>query len=179
MSNTDLTTGTPQATEVAEHTKNTLASAAALQALEQQIIALQLRVATGQATVVDVAKLTELQIQKSSLQTTAPDPATTNITVPTQSSVGTTIALQDFKTKTVATPTPLQNNQGSVKHVTVPAMDLVTYINLTQNLNPWGRERQCDLDLKDLVTYINQDINAELGEWQDVSKLLTEITMSE
>ena len=54
---------------------------------------------------------------------------------------------------------------GSVNFPTIDPNDLYTYVVSTCFLNPWGRNRQCDEDIKNLNSFIQADILNELGEW--------------
>jgi len=52
---------------------------------------------------------------------------------------------------------------------------LVEYINATLHTNPWGRIRQCDIDLKNLCALISKDVNSAIGEWNDVTEVIKEM----
>jgi hypothetical protein len=59
----------------------------------------------------------------------------------------------------------VNGNNTSVQYGTPNYNDLSSYITKTTFLNPWGRNRQCDDDLKNLMAYINADMMSELGAW--------------
>lgn len=46
----------------------------------------------------------------------------------------------------------------------VKSADLMTYMTLTQHLNPYGRKRQCDTDLENLMGILNKDLLNSLGD---------------
>ena len=48
-------------------------------------------------------------------------------------------------------------------HPKIEPGDLITYMTQTQHLNPYGRNRQCDTDLADLMGLIQGDHYAEIG----------------
>ena len=170
-----LKPGSPQAAEVDAHTSAVVANGVQNQALDQQATALQVKQAAGQSTPDDDMRLEAIQAQQAQNKAAAPDPTATNIVSPDASDVGTATAKQNFAATTAATlPVPQADNVGEVRHVTVDQMDLLTYINLTQFINPWGRSRQCDEDLKNLLSFVNQDYNSEVGEWTEVGKRIAE-----
>ena len=59
----------------------------------------------------------------------------------------------------------VNGNNSSVQYGTPNYNDLPAYITKTNFLNPWGRNRQCDDDLKNLMAYINADIMSARGAW--------------
>ena len=64
---------------------------------------------------------------------------------------------------TAAIPPPPKGSYNIV-HTAVAAGDIISYIKFTQHLNPYGRKRQCDSDLENLMAVINKDINNKLAE---------------
>ncbi len=60
-------------------------------------------------------------------------------------------------------PTP-KSGTVAVTHQVVQDDDLISYMALTQHLNPYGRKRQCDSDLEDLMVVINKYINIDRGK---------------
>lgn len=50
----------------------------------------------------------------------------------------------------------------AVRNVEVKPDDIVTYMTLTQHLNPYGRKRQCDIDLENIVFGLDQVVNHEM-----------------
>ena len=70
------------------------------------------------------------------------------------------------------TPLPTPGNLTLI-HPAVDPNDLITYMSYTQHLNPYGRQRQCDIDLQNLMALVNQDANAIVGENIDLVSKLT------
>jgi len=70
------------------------------------------------------------------------------------------------------TPLPQQGNLTLI-HPAVDFNDIITYMSYTQHLNPYGRQRQCDIDLQNLMGLINQDVNAAVGDYQALISSLT------
>ena len=60
----------------------------------------------------------------------------------------------------------------SLVHPSLDPADLVSYMLYTQHLNPYGRQRQCDIDLQNAIALINGDVNASVGVYIEVGKSL-------
>ncbi len=71
------------------------------------------------------------------------------------------------------TPLPQPGNLTLI-HPAIDFNDLITYMSYTQHLNPYGRQRQCDIDLQNLMGLINQDVNAVVG---DNNALISSLTV--
>ena len=60
----------------------------------------------------------------------------------------------------------------------VKSADLMTYMTLTQHLNPYGRKRQCDTDLENLMGILNKDLLNSLGDNKSLFDALTALVKS-
>lgn len=60
----------------------------------------------------------------------------------------------------------------SMQYIKYSQLDIVEYINNTVKLNPWGRNRKCDDDLKDLLTIVAASIKEEEEALQKASSSL-------
>ena len=126
---------------------------------------LQLQAKQNQ-TDADRARILELNTQISSIS------ASINIIRAQESTVVASISGTDIVNslaknqllKNILITTPLPS-PGNLLHVQ-PAINnanLILYMTLTQHLNPYGRKRQCDTDLENLMAVINKDINNAVG----------------
>ena len=61
----------------------------------------------------------------------------------------------------------------NIVHSSVAAGDIISYIKFTQYLNPYGRRRQCDADLENLMAVIGKSADNELAEY---TKHITDLT---
>ena len=169
---TGLKPGSPQQAEVDAHTKAVAKFATEQHLLTQQICALEIKVASGQASTDEKKKLEQLKALQAANATKEPDPTNTSLTSPDGHAVVNSATIQEYTVKSIdRTPAP-EKNIGEVRFVSVDDGDLVSYINATVHLNPWGRMRQCDEDLKNLMATIGRDINNELGEWIGIGKTI-------
>ena len=60
----------------------------------------------------------------------------------------------------------------------VKSADLMTYMTLTQHLNPYGRKRQCDTDLENLMSILNKELLNSLGDSKVLSQAITSLVKS-
>lgn len=74
------------------------------------------------------------------------------------------------------------NNQSnmlpvtSIQYIKCNKLNLLEYMKMTKHLNPWEREdRPCDTDLKNLLLYIDSELNNEVEKLKDVVKSVTSI----
>ncbi|MCI4436605.1 MAG: hypothetical protein JHC33_07325 [Ignisphaera sp.] len=80
---------------------------------------------------------------------------------------------QGLATQVIATVPPPPVGAYKIIHGIVQKGDLVSYMKFTQHLNPYGRKRQCDTDLENLMAVINKDFNNQVGEYEDLVKEIT------
>jgi nicotinate-nucleotide pyrophosphorylase len=66
----------------------------------------------------------------------------------------------------------------NIVHGQVQKNDIISYMTFTQYLNPYGRKRQCDIDLENLMSVINKDCNNQIAEYQDLAKEITYVVGS-
>ena len=166
----------PQAMAIQQFQVQVTTNTAANVALEQQINALQLKVSAGSATEEEKTKLNALQAQLATSKANPPDPTKNNPTSVDGHVVVNGVTKEEYK-QTIETP--VQNNTGDVHFLELKEGDIVSYINATVFLNPWGRMRQCDDDLIDLMKHVGNDFNNELAEWIQIGKVLADVlTMS-
>ena len=201
-----MPTGSSQDAEVTAHINAAIAFSTTSVNLDQQITALQIKQASGQATSDEIDTIATLQAQQIAHLSTAPDPTATNLVSPTACdislsilqakllsdstiasntiaspvvnssdkrknkktfSLGQSATTQTTGTSTNVTTLPtlvVTGNNGTTVFPPVVFDDLPTYITRTTFLNPWGRNRQCDDDLKDLCAFIQQDYKNLAGE---------------
>lgn len=62
----------------------------------------------------------------------------------------------------------------SIVHPTISPADVISYMTLTQHLNPYGRKRQCDTDLENLMAIINIELLNAMGDNNDLNKKISE-----
>jgi hypothetical protein len=74
----------------------------------------------------------------------------------------------------ITTPLP-PPGKVMIVHATIDNANLIDYMNITQHLNPYGRKRQCDTDLENLMAIINKDMNNSIAETLSIVKKLTKI----
>ena len=67
----------------------------------------------------------------------------------------------------IAPPPPGALN---IVHSTVAANDMLSYMKFTQYLNPYGRKRQCDTDLENIMGVLSGDISNQLAEYIQLGK---------
>ena len=160
-------------------TKDEIANIDKLQAKQIDVIS-----ALPDPTATNLTSPTGVEVAKSMLQAnfvaslapvqsapikTAPNPTVTKKTIKTMKLGGT----QSAGTGTTLSQTPqpqINGNNGKTVFPTINYDDLYTYITSTGFLNPWGRNRQCDDDLKDLFAIVKLDLQNEQGEWVAIGK---------
>jgi len=64
----------------------------------------------------------------------------------------------------IATIPPPPPGAYHIVHSKVMKGDMIGYMNATQYLNPYGRKRQCDTDLENIMSVINKDMNNHVAE---------------
>lgn len=80
------------------------------------------------------------------------------------------IAKQElFKTIQSTLPPP-DKGKFNVVHGNITPGDMISYMKFTQYLNPYGRKRQCDTDLENLMAVINKSVNNSMGEYKELAK---------
>lgn len=80
---------------------------------------------------------------------------------------------KELVTQVVATVPAPPKGSYTVVHGIVQKGDLISYMKFTQHLNPYGRKRQCDTDLENLVSIINKSFNNQVGEYQEIVQEIT------
>ena len=91
--------------------------------------------------------------------------------------VARTAAKQELATQVIATVPPPPPGAYKIVHGIVQKGDIISYMKFTQHLNPYGRKRQCDTDLENLVAVINKDFNNQAGEYKEIVKEITYTVM--
>lgn len=83
-----------------------------------------------------------------------------------------------LKTILIANPSllPPTGKINIIQATTDPA-NLIDYMSQTQHLNPYGRKRQCDTDLENLMSVINKDMNNSVAETIAIVKKLAKIVL--
>jgi hypothetical protein len=74
----------------------------------------------------------------------------------------------------ITTPLP-PVGKVSIITTTIDPSNLIQYMTLTQHLNPYGRKRQCDTDLENLMSIINKDVNGSIAIHKETIKNSTKI----
>ena len=69
-----------------------------------------------------------------------------------------------IKSLIVTTPNP-KPGELAVIHPAVNSAALLDYMTFTQHLNPYGRKRQCDRDLENLLSIIANDLGEKFGDY--------------
>ncbi len=85
------------------------------------------------------------------------------------------VVKQDSAKETILKIPPPPKGSVNIVHGTVQKNDMISYMKFTQYLNPYGRKRQCDIDLENLMAIINKDCNNQLAEYTKLSKEITSI----
>jgi hypothetical protein len=83
-------------------------------------------------------------------------------------------AKQDLYKQITATLAPPPPGAITIIHGTPAPDDMISYMKFTQYLNPYGRKRQCDSDLENLMAIVNKDLNNAIGENQELVKKIAE-----
>jgi len=106
-------------------------------------------------------QLTQLSTKESALVASISETAITNA------------AVKETLLKSILISTPLPS-KGSVLivHPVLDSANLIQYLTLTQHLNPYGRKRQCDTDLENLMSVINKDVSHSVGVVVETAKSL-------
>lgn len=83
----------------------------------------------------------------------------------------------DEKAKADAAASMTPSDYGtSVEYIKYSSLNIAEYINTTISLNPWGRERQCDVDLKDLLLHIDKEMELAASTLQEASTSIGNIS---
>jgi len=85
-------------------------------------------------------------------------------------------ALEDISTsitKQIAQLPKQEPGTVTIAHPEISLKNIVAYITVTQHLNPYGRERQCDLDLIKIVGQLGLDVNSQVAEWIETGSALS------
>lgn len=93
-------------------------------------------------------------------------------TIPDTELIAKQAAKQELFVKVQASIPPPPSGSYTIAHSAIAAGDVISYLKFTQYLNPYGRKRQCDTDLENLMSVIGKDVSNGLGELQ---KLITDI----
>jgi hypothetical protein len=80
---------------------------------------------------------------------------------------------KELATQVIATVPAPPKDSYTVVHGIPQKGDIITYMKFTQHLNPYGRKRQCDTDLENLVSIINKSFNNQIGEYQEIVQEIT------
>lgn len=83
-------------------------------------------------------------------------------------------AKQDLFKQITAELAPPPPGSIAIIHGTPAPDDMISYMKFTQYLNPYGRKRQCDSDLENLMSIVNKDLNNAIGENQELVKKIAE-----
>lgn len=149
--------------------------------LDQKLLNLRRKEANGTATSEDIIFRESLEAQLSELLQNPPNPLESKVTISSSSAVladSGAVAVNSLSQQQaivdslIKIPTPEKNNVGQIRYTEIDPDNLVDYINATQHLNPWGRERQCDKDLKNLMMIINADMRNQMGKIVEIVKQL-------
>jgi hypothetical protein len=153
--------------------------------LEQKLLNLRRKEANGTATSEDIIFIKSLEAKLSELMLNPPSPLETKVTLSSSketladsgaATVNNLSQQQAMVEQLAKIPTPEKNNVGQIRYTEIDPDNLVDYINATQHLNPWGRERQCDKDLKNLMLIINGDMRHQMGKIQETVKQLDSLS---
>jgi hypothetical protein len=152
--------------------------------IEQKISAIKRKEALNTATAEDETFRKALEDQLAQLQQNPPSPiaATDKSTSSSNNKSSSAARVNNISQQDAALaylnklPAPAQNNVGQIRFTPIDPSNLLDYINATQHLNPWGRERQCDKDLKDLLLHVNADMRNQLGKIVDLKNKLSNAT---
>lgn len=139
--------------------------------IDQTIHALETRQNNGQITEDEKKKLESLRITRDNMKPTSLDTFKSTMSI---GGIGASVVQKASAALTIPPSPSLKPNTVEVKFIKIKDNDLVSFIDATVNLNPWGRMRQCDEDLKNLMGIIGKDINNEIGEWLEVTKQVSQ-----
>lgn len=110
-------------------------------------------------------KLDKLESEKSQSNLLLPSVANTT----TAEAPSLVTALDSIKTA------ELPSGTMSVQYITCDTLNLAEYMEYTQNLNPWKRDRPCDSDLRDLLLIIDNELSGEYKKLLKGIKALTKL----
>lgn len=138
----------------------------------------------SQQTDITKARISDLNKQIATIKTqmsanNVAESAAAQSSVPTDQLANATAkqALLSTILETVEKPTPgllsIIPSSAAVK----PA-DLITYMTLTQHLNPYGRKRQCDTDLENLMLILNKEMLNAIGDNNVLNGAVTSLVKS-
>ena len=81
-------------------------------------------------------------------------------------------AKEDLANKVILTVPPPPKGAYQIIHSTPESGDLISYMKLTQHLNPYGRYRKCDIDLENIMSVLGKDFDNSIGEALEFVKKL-------
>ena len=168
---TNLVPGTPQSNEVNAHATAVAANAQARTQLEQKLIYLK---AKKPQTKEDQDEIKRLEALIEANKVSDPDPTKTELVVPAPAAIVNEVSKKEAVEASLK-ESPVPKNNVEIRYASFDPNDLVSYINATQHLNPWGRMRQCDEDCKNLMTIINRSANHKLGEFKQLLEQIADI----
>lgn len=68
-------------------------------------------------------------------------------------------------------PTPTDGNLHMIPiHAAINPANLLDYMTFTQHLNPYGRKRQCDKDLENILAIIANDLGETFKTYKEAAK---------
>lgn len=176
MSNDTPNLKGPQKAEVEKHAKDVLAHSTKNSSLEQQIVVIESKVILGYMTKADGdAKIATIRSLMEANKAKEPKATDSNLTTPDGHEVAAEMVKAEYlKMSLEQQPALSVNGLGEIRYVSLEPEHISEYIDVTVHLNPWGRMRQCDEDLKNLMATIGRDINHELGSWIEIGKRVGE-----
>jgi len=117
-------------------------------------------------------RLNQISISSAALTATP-----TDNTLPVEDLTKTAAKAELAKQVTLTVPSPPKGSY-TIVHGNVQKGDLISYMKFTQYLNPYGRKRQCDIDLENLMIVINKDMNNQIAEYKELAKEITNVAGS-